>query len=150
MQYEEVYLEEKIVVGISDRTQNASPDMMKVIGGLWNKFFGEHLYEMILNKEGTSVIGLYDQYQSDVNGEYDITVCTQVSRVEDVPEECVVKYIPKGKYAKFKIKGHMQKAVAEFWSELWKMDLKRSYKADFEEYVKVEGEEAEIEIYISI
>ena len=38
MEYEIVNLEEKIAVGLSARTSNASPDMGAVIGGLWNQF----------------------------------------------------------------------------------------------------------------
>lgn len=150
MQYEEVYLEEKTVVGMRARTRNSDSDMPLVIGKLWEDFLGDGVYASILDKEGTSIIGLYDQYENDVNGMYDITVCAEVSKVDGLPKGCVVKHIPSGKYAKFKIKGHMQKAVAEFWTELWKMDLKRSYKADFEEYTNVVGEEAEIAIYIAL
>ena len=36
MKYEIVRLEEKIAVGVSARTNNMSPDMGAVFGGLWN------------------------------------------------------------------------------------------------------------------
>ncbi|NME84147.1 effector binding domain-containing protein [Clostridium sp. SM-530-WT-3G] len=62
----------------------------------------------------------------------------------------VEKIIPEGKYAKFIIIGHQVKAVQEFWRKLWKMDLNRSYKCDFEEYQNESMENAEIHIYISI
>lgn len=39
MNYEIVNLEEKIVAGFSARTNNASPDMGKIIGGLWQKLY---------------------------------------------------------------------------------------------------------------
>lgn len=124
--------------------------MSIIIGDLWTRFFEESVYAGIESKKGITTIGLYDQYESDVNGAYDITVCTEVTKVGEFPKECVVKHIPAGKYAKFKVKGHMQEAVAKFWMELWKMDLKRSYKADFEEYVGGTPEEAEIDIYIAL
>ena len=41
MNYEIVTLEEKIAVGISARTNNLSPDMGKVIEGLWNRLYHE-------------------------------------------------------------------------------------------------------------
>ena len=44
MEYEIVTLKEKIAVGISARTNNASPDMGVVIGGLWNRFYNEGIY----------------------------------------------------------------------------------------------------------
>ena len=55
------------------------------------------------------------------------------------------------KYAKFIVRGHVQKAVGEFWTKLWAMDLDRKYCCDFEEYQGGEDmEDAEIHIYISI
>jgi predicted transcriptional regulator YdeE len=44
----------------------------------------------------------------------------------------------------------MQKAVADFWIELWQMDLNRSFQCDFEEYQNCDMENAEIHIYISL
>lgn len=55
------------------------------------------------------------------------------------------------KYAKFIVRGYVQKAVEEFWTKLWAMDLDRKYCCDFEEYQGGEDmEDAEIHIYISI
>lgn len=51
MDYEIVMLEEKIAVGISARTNNTSPDMGAVIGGLWNRFFNEGVYASIPQKQ---------------------------------------------------------------------------------------------------
>lgn len=44
----------------------------------------------------------------------------------------------------------MQKALAEAWNKIWKMDLDRSYKADFEEYLNADYNNAKINIYISL
>lgn len=44
----------------------------------------------------------------------------------------------------------MVDAVAEAWEEIWKMNLERSYKADFEEYLNEDFENAEINLYISL
>ncbi|MDD6771388.1 GyrI-like domain-containing protein, partial [Inconstantimicrobium porci] len=55
-----------------------------------------------------------------------------------------------GKYAKFVVRGHMQKAVQQFWQELWKMKLDRKYTADFEEYQDDCIDNAEIHIYIAL
>ena len=95
MNYEVITSEEKVVAGIEARTNNNSPDMGMVIGGLWNHFYQDGIYESIPNK---------------------IT----------------------------------QKALAEFWQELWKMDLPRAYQCDFEEYQNDSMEECEIHIYIGL
>lgn len=55
-----------------------------------------------------------------------------------------------GKYAKFIVKGHMITAVAQFWQELWKMDLDRAFVCDFEEYQNDDCENAEVHIYIGV
>ena len=41
MNYEVVYLKEKTVAGITIRTSNNDPNMAKVIGETWQKFFEE-------------------------------------------------------------------------------------------------------------
>ncbi|WP_319801749.1 GyrI-like domain-containing protein [Clostridium beijerinckii] len=58
--------------------------------------------------------------------------------------------MPSGKYAKFSIKGHMEKAVVETWSKIWQMDLDRRYEADFEKYLNSDFDNAKIDIYISL
>ena len=50
MEYEIVNLPEKTAVGISARTNNFSPDMCKVIGNLWKRFFEEGIFFGIKNK----------------------------------------------------------------------------------------------------
>jgi len=150
MNYEVVYLKEKIVAGITIRTSNNDPNMAKSIGEAWQSFFTGGIYQSILNKENDNSIGLYTNYEDKVNGAYDLMVCCEILK-EDLPTEINVKRIPEGKYAKFAIKGHVVKAVAECWSKVWKMDLNRKYSFDFEEYVGgSEMDNAEINIYISI
>lgn len=145
MNYEIVNLEEKIVVGVSAITSNDDPKMGQVIGELWEKLYQEGINEIIKNKVNEYAIGLYSDYEDN---KYSVTVGNEVSRVEN--EEFIVKKIPAGKYAKFFIEGHMQKAVAEAWSEIWQMDLERSYKADFEEYLNSDYDNAKINIYIAL
>ena len=52
---------------------------------------------------------------------------------------------------KFSIRGHMQNAVADFWTKLSLMNLNRKYDFDFEEYQSGgDIENGEIYIYISV
>ena len=44
----------------------------------------------------------------------------------------------------------MQKSVSKAWNEIWQIDLDRSYKADFEEYLNSDFDNAKINIYISL
>jgi len=151
MTYEIVYLKEKIVAGLIVRTSNGDANMTKVIGETWKSFFEEGIYQTIMNKKNENTIGLYSNYENKVNGEYDVVVCCEVSKEEKFPEGIQVRKIEKGKYAKFKIKGHVQEAVWEFWNKLWEMNLDRKYSFDFEEYKGgTEMKDSEIDIYISI
>ena len=145
MNYEIVNLEEKIVVGVSAITSNDDPNMGKIIGGLWEKLYQGGVNETIKNKVNEYAIGLYSDYEDN---KYLVTAGNEVRKVEN--EGLTIKKIPAGKYAKFSIEGHMEKAVAQAWNEIWKIDLDRSYKADFEEYLNSDFNNAKIDIYISL
>jgi len=145
MKYEIVNLQEKIVVGVSAITGNNDPNMGKIIGGLWEKLYQGGINEMITNKVNEYAIGLYSNYEDD---KYLVTVGNEVCKAES--EGLTIKKIPAGKYAKFSIEGHMEKAVAEAWNKIWQMDLDRSYEADFEEYLNSDFNNCKVDIYISL
>lgn len=145
MNYEIVNLEQKIIVGISATTSNTDPKMGEVIGGLWEKLYNGGINAEIKNKKKEYAIGLYSDY---ADGKYCVTVGNEVANPEN--EELTVKIIPAGKYAKFSIRGHMVNAVAKAWSEIWNMDLERSFTGDFEEYHDCNWENADIAIYIAL
>lgn len=150
MEYEIVNLREMKIEGVSARTKNSDPNMPVIIGSLWDKFYREGVYEGINNKVNSKAVEIYSDYENDVNSEYSVTVGCEVSQFNN-NENTTTKVIPEGKYAKFIVKGHMVKAVQEFWQKLWQMkDLDRNYRCDFEEYQDESMENAIIHIYISI
>ncbi len=127
MKYEIVTLEEKIAVGISARTNNLSPDMGAVIGGLWNRFYNEKAdYTTVVACETS------EEPPQEMRGQY--TVCR----------------IPAGRYARFIVHGDMVQAVAAAWQEIWQMDLPRTFRCDFEEYQNDCMDQAEIHIYVGL
>lgn len=151
MNYEIVHLQEKIVAGIKIRTSNSDPNMTTDIGGLWQQFFQNGVYQSIGNKKNDKTMGLYTNYENDVTGAYDVVVCCEVEKVSNLTSNLCIQTIPAGKYAKFIVKGDMHIAVADFWMKLWKMDLDRKYSCDFEEYQSGnDAENTEIHIYISL
>jgi predicted transcriptional regulator YdeE len=151
MNYEVVELAEKKIVGFTTRTNNNDENMTKLIGELWNKLYSEEVYNKILNRENACSIGLYSNYESDAMGDYDATVGFEVSKAESLPSGAEMRIIPKGKYAKFIVKGNMKTAVFDFWTKLWSMKLDRKYSCDFEEYQNGgDMENCEIHIYIAI
>ena len=125
MNYEIVTLEEKTVAGISARTNNGSPDMGAVIGGLWNRFYSEGIYEGIPEKANQKALGIYTDYAGDETGDYTVMVaCETKGEPQGKPYE--VRRIPAGRYAKFVIHGDMVQAVAAAWQEIWQMNLKNT------------------------
>lgn len=150
MNYEIVNLKEKNVVGLSARTNNTSPEMGKVIGGLWQKFYSPEICPKIKNRANQKALGIYTDYDSDENGDYTVAVMCEVTEASELPEGTEERKIPAGRYAKFVVKGNMVTAVREFWQELWNTDLNRAFVCDFEEYQNADPENAEIHIYISL
>ena len=148
MQYETVELKETKVVGFTARTNNSSPDMGAVIGGLWQRFFADGGYDAIPGKVTGKVMGIYTDYENNENGDY--TVMTGCAVNGGTPEGFEVRTLPAGRYAKFVVVGNMVTAVGEFWQDLWKMPLDRTYVFDFEEYQNAAPENCEIHIYIGI
>lgn len=134
MEYEIVELEEKIVEGISIKTTNQNGQSMKDIGMLWKQFFAEGVYNKIENKINDKTIGMYTDYEKDYTKPYSFMAGAQVKQKSNNIENRVNKIIPKGKYAKFVIRGDVQKSVGEAWEKIWNMNLKRKYTCDFEEY----------------
>ncbi len=145
MNYEVVSLEEKIVVGVSAITGNSDPKMGEIIGGLWEKLYQGGVNPIIKNKLNAYAIGLYSDYTAD---QYCVTAGNEVSKAEN--PDLTVKIIPAGQYAKFSVHGHMEKAVADAWTEIWRMNLDRSFTGDFEEYLSCDFENCDIDIYVAL
>ena len=150
MEYEIVKLEEKKAAGIKARTNNMSPDMGAVIGGLWGKFYSEGIYESIPGKTNEKVLGIYTEYDGDAMSDYTIVVACEVDGKEELPGDTVLVTIPAGNYARFIAKGDLHEAVAKCWQEIWSMDLSRTFACDFEEYQDGSMDEAEIHIYVGL
>lgn len=149
MQYEIVELQEKIIAGISARTNNTSPDMSAVITSLWQRFYEGGVYSKIEGKTTEKPICAYTDYAGDEKADYTAMVACEVwEKQQDAKLE--LRRIPAGRYAKFVCRGHVIYSVVQFWQELWKADLPRSFVCDFEEYQNCDMENCEIHIYIGL
>ena len=126
------------IYGVKTRTKNEDE-----IGGegkipaLWSKFMGE-LYD-----GKSEIYSVYCNYESDFNGHYDNFIGTRSRQKGDENLD-----IQSGKYALFSFANEPLN-VAKFWGEILRYfessELKRTYRTDFEKYLK-----DKIEIYISI
>ena len=150
MRIEEI--EEKSIYGIKTRTKNVNemnPQTAK-IGTIWQKF--DSTVE-VNYKDGQRVYGVYYNFESDANGEFDVLAGYETSN-----DKLDTVTIQKGRYLVFN-KTFEQiddatriQAVIETWGKVWEYfsnedsQYKRVYKTDFEYYKS----QNEIEIYISI
>jgi len=150
MDYEIVNLEKKMVAGLKLRTGNDSPSMKQDIGGLWGKFYAEGIHDSIPNRSNGNAIGLYTNYENGAAGAYDLLVCCEISKQENLPDYLNVKTIPAGKYAKFSVHGD-SKAVGDCWETIWQTKLDRKFDCDFEEYQSGgDMQNMDVAIYISL
>ena len=150
MRVEEI--EEKIIYGISTRTKNSNemnPETAK-IGAIWRNF--DSTVE-VNYKDGERVYGVYYNYESDANGEFDV-----LAGYETPNDKLDKVTIEKGNYLVFNKtfeqtddKTRIQ-AIIETWGKIWEYfsnedsQYGRAYQTDFEYY----KDQNEIEIYISI
>jgi len=139
------YVKNLMLQGISTRTNNENEKNIETqkIAPLWEKYDEEHIFTKTLNKvSNTSFYGLYFNYESDVDGDYDAMVAVEVTKAKN--NAIVIK---DQKYLVFQKEGELPEVAFELWNEIWEYfennnDYKRAYGADFEKYSK----ENEIEI----
>jgi predicted transcriptional regulator YdeE len=145
-----VRFDEKKIVGIKIRTKNSNemnPETAK-IGKLWDSFIPSVTPHMSQNSQ---VYGVYYNYESDMNGEFDV-----LAGANDLVVEPQLKLddisIAGGNYLVFSSKGSMPQAVIEAWVLVWNYfssndcNHTRTYKTDFEHY-KTQNE---VDVYIGI
>ncbi len=143
------YVKKLMLLGISVRTNNANEKNQEThkIAPLWEKYDVDNIYSKTLNKaNNTSFYGLYSNYESDVNGDYDATVAVEVTKTKNN-----AMVIENKKYLVFTKQGELPEVCTELWEEIWdyfanNSEYERAYTIDFEKYSK----ENLIDIYISI
>jgi len=134
-----VHVARFLVAGLTVRTINLDefkPDSAK-IPALWARFFSEQLMSTIPNQSPqTPVFGVYSAYESDANGQFDVTAGVSVtSRAPDVD----LVDIQEGNYLVFEAHGPMPAAVIQAWMSVWTYfqlhpEVQRSFATDFEQY----------------
>jgi len=145
-----VQFEEKIIKGISTRTNNAdemNTDTAK-IATLYNNFDEKVPVDY---KNGACVYGVYFNYESDALGEFSVLAGADKLSTENLADlEDII--LQSGKYMVFKNTGEMPQAVIETWGEIWayfsdqNLEYQRAYLTDFEFYKN----QNEVEVYIGI
>ncbi len=148
------------IVGIEVRTQNREEmEGEGKIGFLWERFYAEDILGKIPHQiDSGTVLSLYTDYESDVDGEYSVVVGAEVTKVGELSDGLVAKSVPRSKYAVFtSVKGAIPNIVIETWKHIYSLKegqigCDRAYRGDFEIYdgrVK-DPNNAQIDIYLSI
>lgn len=97
-------------------------------------------------------MALYTDYEGDYTKPYTWILGCEVSSLDNVPAGLVGKMIPKSKYAVYTTQGEFPKGLIAAWQEIWKSDLSRTYKCDFEIYKRDFDPQSnpEVKIYIGV
>lgn len=141
------------LIGISVRTSNANGQSAKDIGELWNTFMSENILQKIPNRIDDAVYSVYTNYEGDHTKPYDTILACKVSTLDEIPEGMVGQAFDSGSYVKVVSKGDLREGlVYNAWLDIWKMDINRNYRADFEVYgPKAQNpKDAEVEIYVGV
>lgn len=145
---QKVNIESKRIKGLQIRTKN-SDEMhtnTQKIAPLWGRFFQEVLPTL---PEGTTVYGVYHNYASDAQGEYDVLIGTDMLERSEEMQEVTLQ---EGRYLMFPVKGELPQAIMDAWQRVWayfddpSIDERREYGTDFEKYISKD----EVEIYIGV
>jgi len=146
------------IVGTSAQTSNANEITPQAkIPQLWSDFYQQEVIGQIKNPVNEVIIGLYSDYETDVNGKYSITLGMEVAATDEVAQGMVVKTVPTAKYLVFTSeKGSMPDIVIKAWQDIWAWfagsEVERAYTGDFERYDErcANPQEAQVDIYIAI
>jgi len=146
------------IVGISAQTSNANEIMPQAkIPKLWSDFYQQEVMGQIKNPVNDVIFGLYSDYETDVNGDYSITLGVEVAATDEITQGMVVKTIPAAKYLVFTSeKGSMPDIVIKAWQDIWawfaSSEIERAYTGDFERYDErcANPQEAQVDIYIAM
>jgi predicted transcriptional regulator YdeE len=153
-----VSLKEKQVIGIGCRTSNSLEAVGEgQIPKLWGEFYGRQAGRSIPNKETEYILGVYTDYESDVNGMYTMIIGSEVHGRDNMPPKFMHAVLPASAYAVFTSeRGHVAEVVPKAWAAAWEWfgqsGIERAYTGDFELYDEKSAnpEKAVVQIYVSI
>ncbi len=146
-------IKQNIVIGTKITTTNENGQSAKDIGQLWEKFITEKIADKIPNRIDDEILSVYCNYQGDYTQPFDNIIGCRVAHLENIPDGMTGQVIETGEYRKFIARGDVtQGAVAETWQTIWKTNIPRAYKTDFEVYGKKakNPHDAEIPIFIGV
>lgn len=151
---EKIKLERFHLIGIAVRTTNENNKAATDIALLWQKFWQEDVLTRIPNRtDNNSIYSLYTNYESDHTSPYTTIIGCKVESLDSIPEGMVGQSFDGGNYIKTVVRGDLNKGlIVSQWSEIWSMDLNRTFTADFEEFGEkaLNPSDAEINFFVAV
>lgn len=142
------------IIGITIKTCNNDHNKLSNdMHSLWNKFMSENIMDKIPDKISNDIYCIYTDYEGDYTKPYTALLGCKVETLKHLPDSLTGRSFNGGKYIKNTAKGNiLQGMVFEAWTKIWKMDISRSYTADFEVYGEraQNPQDAELEIFVGI
>ncbi|MCP5469275.1 MAG: effector binding domain-containing protein [Chlamydiales bacterium] len=121
------------------------------ISALWDRFYRELVFLDIPNRKTDDIYGIYTDYAGDYTKPYTLIAACEVNSVEKVPEGLIAHTSPAQSYAHFEVIGAFPDNLIDKWGEVWKSDLKRTYKSDFEYFgPEFKTEPPQVDLFIGI
>lgn len=102
------------------------------IGEVWERFLDENLADDIPERLDDCTVAMYFNYEGDHTQPYMFFLGCEVGDVACVPDGFALRTTPVGEYAEFVAVGEMPQSLIEKWQQIWSMDIKRNFAADYE------------------
>ena len=159
IQMKEVTCEERQILGLSVRTNNAAE--MKVETAKIGALHGAFQQQVTVNYEnGAHLFGVYHDYESDHTGDYSVllgseeSALTMTNTANKASLDTVT--LSAGKYLVFSGVGDMPQVVIDIWGEIWRYfsgeslqglpKYQRAFTTDFERYTSANS----VDVYIAV
>ena len=149
-----VEIKEIKLIGLSLKTKTVNTNGQSSIdcGNLWQEFEKGKYSEIIPNKEGEEIFGVYYQYEGDSSKPFSYFVGCKVKSETEIPDGLDSITIPGGICHKISAKGKMPDCVVNAWKDIWASNIARTHQIDFEVYDErsKDWNHAEVDVYLSI
>jgi len=141
------------IAGLSIRTSHAHA--ANAIPALWQRVMAADLPRALarwtaplaITGDEIPLIALYDRYQSDHTGPYDLTVGVPVRDDAGAIEGLVVRAVPAQRYARVEAIGPTGVAVFAAWQRVWaELTPRRAFTSDLEVYRPSRADRVELAI----
>lgn len=137
------------VIGMSERIDPSQPE---AIGQHWENFRNQDIKSSLDKRFNDDVWAVYYQYEGDHTQPYRMLLGYRVPDGTPIPEGLAACKVPESYYALYIAQGPMPACIEDTWNTVYKADLDRTYKADFEVYGRFaqDPKDVEVPIYVGI